>query len=63
MQRTSIYLDDQDRDALRVIREAHGIASDASAIRFAVRSMARDLERKPRRGQSEASDKAARTDD
>ena len=52
MQRTSIYLDDQDRDALRVIREEHGIATDASAVRFAIRQMARDIERRAKRGQS-----------
>lgn len=51
MQRTSIYLDDQDRAALAVIKEAHGIATDAGAVRFAVREMARGIERQARRSQ------------
>jgi hypothetical protein len=50
MRRTNIYLDDQDREALRVIRDEHGIATDASAVRFAIRSMARDIEQRARRG-------------
>ncbi len=49
MKRTNIYLDDDDRDALRVIRDEHGIATDASAVRFAVRQVARDIERQAKR--------------
>jgi hypothetical protein len=51
MQRTSIYLDDQDRAALAIIKAAHGIATDAGAIRFAVRELARGIERRARRNQ------------
>lgn len=51
MQRTSIYLDDQDRAALAVIKDTHGIATDAGAVRFAIREIARDLERGAKRSQ------------
>ncbi len=51
MQRTSIYLDNQDRAALAVIKDAHGIATDAGAVRFAVREMARDIERRTKQSQ------------
>ena len=51
MRRTNIYLEDQDREALRVIREEHGIATDAGAVRFAIRQVARELERKAKREQ------------
>ncbi len=49
MKRTNIYLDEQDHDALKVIRDAHGIATDAGAVRFAIRQVARELSRKTKR--------------
>ena len=49
VKRTNIYLDNQDYQALAVIKAEHGIATDASAVRFAVRQVARDLERKAKR--------------
>ena len=63
MRRTNIYLDDQDREALRVIREEHGIATDASAVRFAIRSMARDIERQAKKGGTRARTGAAGSPD
>jgi hypothetical protein len=62
MQRTTIYLDDSDREALRAIREAHGIATDASAVRFAIRQAARELERPARKGGRERGKSAATAD-
>jgi hypothetical protein len=49
VKRTNIYLDDQDYQALAVIKAEHGIATDASAVRFAIRQVARELERKVKR--------------
>jgi hypothetical protein len=63
VKRTNIYLDEEDREALQVIRAAHGIGTDASAVRFAIRQVARELERKTKRDQRAPSEKAARTDD
>ena len=63
MKRTNIYLDEEDREALQVIRSAHGIGTDASAVRFAIRQVARELERKSRRDQRVTGDKAARADE
>ena len=62
MQRTSIYLDDQDRVALGVIKEAHGIATDAGAVRFAVRKIAREIERRQARGQRTSKTTGSGTD-
>jgi len=63
VKRTNIYLDEEDREALQVIRSAHGIGTDASAVRFAIRQVARELERKSRRDQRVTGDKAARADE
>ncbi len=41
-QRTSIYLDERDRQAIQVIKERHGITSDSDVIRFALRLVARE---------------------
>ena len=38
--RTTIWLDEVDRAALRTIRERYGVASDSDAIRLAVRLLA-----------------------
>jgi Arc/MetJ-type ribon-helix-helix transcriptional regulator len=40
--RTSIYLDEQDRQAIQVIKERYGITSDSDVIRFALRLVARE---------------------
>lgn len=62
MQRTSIYLDDRDREALRVIKATHGIATDAGAVRLAIRQVAREAERlAKRRGRAADAEPRART--
>ncbi len=38
--RTTIWLDDADREAIATIRERYGVASDSDAIRLAVRLVA-----------------------
>jgi Arc/MetJ-type ribon-helix-helix transcriptional regulator len=40
--RTNIYLDEQDRQAIAVIKERYGITSDSDVIRFALRLVARE---------------------
>ncbi len=40
--RTSIYLDEQDRQAIQVIKARYGITSDSDVIRFALRLVARE---------------------
>ncbi len=44
-QRTTIYLDDQDRQAIKRIGHYYGISSDSDVIRFVVRKVAREVER------------------
>jgi len=43
-QRTTIYLDDQDRQAIKRIGHYYGISSDSDVIRFVVRKVAREVE-------------------
>ncbi len=43
--RTTIRLDEQDKAAIAAIKDYHGISSDNDAIRFALRSMLRDIQR------------------
>ncbi len=38
--RTTIWLDDADREAIAMIRQRYGVASDSDAIRLAVRLVA-----------------------
>jgi hypothetical protein len=52
VKRTNLFLDDQDREALRVIKEAHGLATDSSAARFAIREVAREIERRTKRDEA-----------
>lgn len=40
MDRTTIFLDEADRTAIRLIRERWGVGSDSAAIRLAVRVLA-----------------------
>lgn len=40
MQRTSIFLGDKDRAAIRVIQERYGVSTDSDAIRLALRVLA-----------------------
>ena len=40
MNRTTIFLGDADRDAIRVIRERWGVGSDSAAMRLALRVVA-----------------------
>ena len=48
MERTTVYLGDSDREAIQQIREALGLPTDASVIRFALRTVASDLIRRER---------------
>jgi hypothetical protein len=47
--RTTIFLEPTDREAIKLIREATGCGTDASAVRFAIRQVAREFERKAKR--------------
>lgn len=40
VQRTSIFLGDRDRDAIRAIQERYGVSTDSDAIRLALRILA-----------------------
>jgi hypothetical protein len=40
MKRTTIFLGDQDRDAIRLIQDRYGVATDSDAIRLALRVLA-----------------------
>lgn len=40
MNRTTIFLGDADRDAIRLIRERWGVGSDSAAMRLALRVVA-----------------------
>lgn len=40
VQRTSIFLGDRDREAIRVIQERYGVSTDSDAIRLALRVLA-----------------------
>ena len=42
-QRTSVYLDDLDREAVRKVAEYYGITSDTDVLCFSVRSVARAI--------------------
>ena len=48
--KTTIYLDQVDRDAIKAIRQTSGCGTDAAAIRLAIRTLARDIERQAKRG-------------
>ena len=52
--RMSMWVEPQDREDMAVIRDAFGLPTDSSAIRFAIRKLAREI-----RGQDEAPKKAA----
>lgn len=53
MKTTNIHLADEDREALRLIREEYNLRSDAAAIRYAVALLARRI-RQERNGPDEA---------
>lgn len=40
VQRTSIFLGDRDREAIRAIQERYGVSTDSDAIRLALRVLA-----------------------
>jgi len=40
MRRTTIFLADEDRDAIRVIQQRFGVSTDSDAIRLALRVLA-----------------------
>lgn len=44
--RTSIYLDDKDKEALHVIRETYHLDSDAAAVRFVLHKEVKQLAQK-----------------
>ena len=52
--RMSIWVEPQDRNDMAAIREAFGLPTDSSAIRFAIRKLAREI-----RGEDQASKWAA----
>ena len=52
--RMSMWVEPQDREDMAVIRDAFGLPTDSSAIRFAIRKLAREI-----RGQDEAKKAAA----
>jgi hypothetical protein len=41
MRRTSIFLGDEDREAIRTIQARYGVSTDSDAIRLALRVLAR----------------------
>lgn len=44
VQRTSIFLGDRDREAIRAIQERYGVSTDSDAIRLALRILAQAKE-------------------
>jgi len=52
--RMSIWVEPQDREDMAAIRDEVGLPSDSSAIRYAIRKLAREI-----RGQNQAPKKAA----
>jgi len=52
VKRTSIFLGDEDRKAIRTIRQRYGVSTDSDAIRLALRVLAEserlDIRQKPR---------------
>jgi hypothetical protein len=50
-QKTSVYLDDLDREAVRQVGEYYGITSDTDALCFSVRAVARVLPKQQKEGQ------------
>jgi len=44
VQRTSIFLGDEDRAAIRAIQERYGVSTDSDAIRLALRVLAQARE-------------------
>lgn len=44
MQRTSIFLGDEDRAAIRTIQDRYGVSTDSDAIRLALRILAQARE-------------------
>jgi hypothetical protein len=49
-QKTSVYLDDLDRDAVQNISEYYGITSDTDVLCFSVRAVARAIPKKAHKG-------------
>lgn len=41
--RMTVWVDQQDRDDMKLVAESVGLASDSAAIRYAVRKMAREI--------------------
>jgi len=49
MVRMSVWVAESDRHAMALIREENGLASDSSALRYAVRRVAREIKADSRR--------------
>lgn len=45
MERTSIYLDTADREAIEAIKAYFGVSTNSDAVRLAVRQVAREIEK------------------
>lgn len=41
--RMTVWVDQQDRDDMKVVAESAGLASDSAAIRYAIRKLAREI--------------------
>lgn len=41
--KTTIYLDDSDREAIALVKQSYGITSDSDAIRLALRLLAKKV--------------------
>lgn len=48
--RTNVFLDDEDRANIALIRAYYGLDSDASAIRVTLQKEAKDIQRKEKKG-------------
>ena len=52
--RTTLPLEDKDREAIAAIREHYGVQSDADAIRIALRELLRAIQKEERKQGSQA---------
>src|SRR6266446_1630712 len=50
-QRTSVYLDDLDRESVQQVGEYYGITSDTDVLCFSVRAVARTIAKSPKKGE------------
>ncbi len=52
--RTTLPLEDKDREAIAAIREHYGVQSDADAIRIALRELLRTIKKEQRKERPQA---------